>query len=390
MNAAEGQQHLLVYEPRSEGHHPGWLRFIADDLLSAGLRLTLAVDMRPQSIDRIRDHLGEVCSAVTFINVHDFPGAGAKNGGKIMNVADCLLRSGAKNVFLCALDEIASDMWRRAALGIAPPAELRARIGGIYHRPRFLERPRWTSPAWFKMRGFKRFLREGWLRQVIFLNEYLVRELHEKFPSAPFHFLCDPCPPMTHMNALAARAQLQVPQDAKVFLFYGGGYRRKGLHLAVDAMRQLPPEAPAYLLCMGQLNPDPQTASTLAHLETAGRAKFINRFVSAAEEAAAFAASDAVLLPYIHHIGTSGILSRAASSGKMVIVSDEELIGRLTREYGLGPQFPTENVGALRDCIRSVATMPPAQFQSYTAAVLKYAAIYSREAFRNALIKSVV
>jgi glycosyltransferase involved in cell wall biosynthesis len=389
MTNADGQEHLLLYEPRAEGHHPGWLRFISDDLLSAGMRLTLAVDMRPQSIGRIRDHLGPVASDVAMMNVHDFPGAGAKYGGKILNVADCLRHSGAENVFLCAFDETASDLWRRAALGVAPPKELRARMGGIYHRPRFLERPRWTSPGWFKMRGFRRFLREGWLRQLLFLNEYLVRELQDKFPGAPFHFLCDPCPPFAPVDAADARAQLQVPPDAKVFLFYGGGYRRKGLHLAVEAMSLLSADSPAYLLCAGQLNPDPQTAAALEKLVGAGQARFINRFVTADEEAMAFAASDAVLLPYIHHIGTSGILSRAASAGKMVIVSDEELIGRLTREYGMGLLFPTENVKALSGCIQSAATMPLAQRADFATAVSKYAAIYSREAFRKSLVKAV-
>src|SRR5258708_18529992 len=47
---------------------------------------------------------------------------------------------------------------------------------------------------------------------------------------------------------------------SRIFLFYGGGYRRKGLHLAVRAMLKLPPEVPALLLCVGQLNPEGATA----------------------------------------------------------------------------------------------------------------------------------
>jgi hypothetical protein len=49
---------LLVVEPRVEGHHPGWLKFITEDLLSAGYELSLAVDLRPQSRPIIEEHLG--------------------------------------------------------------------------------------------------------------------------------------------------------------------------------------------------------------------------------------------------------------------------------------------------------------------------------------------
>ena len=38
---------LLLYEPRTEGHHLGWLRFITDDLLSANFQLSIAADLRP-------------------------------------------------------------------------------------------------------------------------------------------------------------------------------------------------------------------------------------------------------------------------------------------------------------------------------------------------------
>ena len=39
--ASKTGEHLLIYEPRIEGHHLSWLRFITEDFLSAGLRLTL-------------------------------------------------------------------------------------------------------------------------------------------------------------------------------------------------------------------------------------------------------------------------------------------------------------------------------------------------------------
>ena len=162
---------------------------------------------------------------------------------------------------------------------------------------------------------------------------------------------------MGELNGPAARSELGVPADKRVFLFYGTGARRKGLHLAVRAMRELPPDVPAFLLCAGQLNPEGETARELEELVAQKRARLINRYVTAAEEKLAFAASDVVLLPYLHHFGNSGVLSRAMAAGRMVIVSDEELLGRMTRTHNLGLLFPSGDVPAFRARIEEAARL---------------------------------
>src|SRR5258708_1115439 len=177
---------------------------------------------------------------------------------------------------------------------------------------------------------------------------------------------------------------------SRIFLFYGGGYRRKGLHLAVRAMLKLPPEVPALLLCVGQLNPEGATARDLDKLTGQNRAHLINRYVSTEEEKLSFAASDVVLLPYVHHFGASGVLSQAVAARRMVIVSDEELLGRLTRDHGLGLLFPTENADTLRDRIQEAALMTDEQMAAYSQAAEKYAAMCSRKAYRLELTNAVL
>ena len=234
---------LLLYEPRTEGHHLTWLRFITADLLSANLRLTLAVDLRPESAAKVREQLGEFLPQVELLNAYD--ASGRRHGDrKAGSVAYCLRQSRAEGVFLCAFDEIASACWRRAAFGILPPAELRGRMGGIYHRPRFLAAPWWSPNRWLKQFGFRRLLRGGWLRQLVFLDEYLTRDLQAAFPAAPFFFLPTPCLAGFGGDGLAARRQLNLPEDRRIFLFYGGGYRRKGLHLAVARHVRVAPGFP--------------------------------------------------------------------------------------------------------------------------------------------------
>ena len=383
------RQHLLLYEPRTEGHHLGWLRFITEDLLAAGWQLTLAVDLRPENAFKVREQLGELLPEVKLISAYD--ASGRRHGdGKMGSVAHCLRASGAANVFLCAFDEIASHCWRRATFGIFPPAELRGRMGGIYHRPRFLDAPKFSFDCWLKEPGFRRLFNQGWLRQLLFVDEFLAQGLKNQFPAAPGFFLPDPCPAGYDSDIRAARQALNLPEEKKIFLFYGGGYRRKGLHLAVRAMLDLPANSPAFLLCAGQQNPTGEIANGLEQLVRENRAMLINRYVSIAEEKNCFAASDVVLLPYLNHFGTSGVLSRAMAAGKPVIVSDEQLLGRLAREQGLGLLFPSGDVKMLREKIQQAAAFSPGEISGFSAAARAYAGRYSREAYRRALLASLI
>jgi glycosyltransferase involved in cell wall biosynthesis len=386
--SANSKRHLLLYEPRTEGHHLGWLRFITDDLLSANFQLTIAADLRAGSRERVEQNFAGLLGEVKLISAYDENGRRHLDG-KARSVAHCLKTSGAENVFLCALDEIASDCWRSATFGFRPPPELRGRIGGIYHRPRFLEAPKWSLDRALKISGFNRLLREGWFRQMLFVDEFLAADLRSANPSAPVFFLPDACPSGYNGDTHAARKTLEIPADRKIFLFYGTGARRKGLHIAVEAMLQLPLESPAFLLCAGQQNPTGKTADGIAQLVRQNRAKLLDRYVSVEEEKLCFTASDAVLLPYLNHFGTSGVLSRAMSAGKPVIVSDEQLLGRLTREHQLGLAFPSGNSSALAQTLRQMTQLSVAETNQFASAAQRYAQTYSRDAFRATLIQSL-
>ena len=381
-------ERLLLFEPRTEGHHLGWLRFISEDLLSAGFRLSLAVDLRPQARPKLEDHLAGLLDQIELLPACDERGRPV-GGSKLAAARSILAQSGAARVFLCALDEIASGCWRRAAFGWTPPAELRGRLGGIYHRPRFMAASPWQPGRWLKQWGFHRLLRGGWLCPLLFVDEYIARDRQAEFPGRPVFFLPDPCPSGFTGDAAAARRRLGVPLEKRVFLFYGTGARRKGLHLAVEAMRSLPADHRSLLLCVGAQNPRGRVAAGLGELARQGRAVLIDRYVSAAEEILSFVASDAVLLPYLNHFGASGVLSRAAAAGKMVIVSDEQLLGRLTRDNRLGLLFRPGDAGQLRERIAQTTAFGDPELDSFQERARHYAQRYSRGAYRAALLASL-
>ncbi|HWQ92590.1 MAG TPA: glycosyltransferase, partial [Clostridia bacterium] len=332
----------------------------------------------------LQEHLRDLLGQVTLL-----PAPNAPDDTDLASVAWALRESGAERVFLCAFDEIASGCWRRAAFGILPPAHLHGRIGGIYHRPRFMAASRWSVDRFLKARGLRRLVGRRWIAPLLFPDEFLARGVREQFPHAPIHFLPDPCPEGFDGDAAVARARLELPADKRVLLFFGTGARRKGLHLAVEAMLNLPPDSRAFLLCAGRLNPEGATASGLEKLGRQGRARVLNRYVSAEEEKLCFTAAHAVLLPYVNHFGTSGVLSRAAAAGKMVIVSNEQLIGRLTRERKLGLLFASGDARELRECLCQAAAMSEEQLCGWRDAARAYARAYSRAAYRAVVLGSL-
>ncbi len=376
---------VLVYEPRVEGHHLGWLRFITEDLLSGGYKVTLALDQREEPFTRIRSHMGDLLDKVKVISAF----SSESDEKDIKAVARCFSESKADTVFLSSFDEVASSMLRHAAFGKMPPRCLRGKMGGVYLRPRFLVEEDFSLNNFIKKMGFSRLVKGGWFSQLLFLDPLARANGLSDFPSAPFFFLPDPYPENFIVDAEEARRHFQLPEERKVFLFYGGAYRRKGLHLAVKAFLELPPHSTAFLLCAGQQTDDPEIKSGLDELVKRKQALVINRYVSEHEEKQLFAASDVVLLPYINHFGSSGVLSRAAGAGKMIIASDEQLVGRLVRENGMGIVFPSGDVAYLQASIQRALNTGETQLKKWQSASRKFGELCSRSAFHDALLCSL-
>lgn len=386
-SSAAARPHVLVFEPRVEGHHVSYLKFVTEDLLGAGYPLTLAIDTRPEPMERIRAQLGALLGHVCVLPVCDASGRRVGGGGSGA-VAACLRDSGARFAFLDNFDEIASAVLRRAAFGKMPPTELRGRFGGIYLRPRFLAGCGVSPNLWIKALGFARLQRGGWLNQLLLLDPYLAAAVKQRWPDARVSHLPDCYPVDFTADRAAARRKFALPDDRRVFLFYGGAYRRKGLPLTVKAMLGLPEDSPALLLCAGQRPANDPVTEALAELVRRGRAVVVNRYVTAEEEKQLFAACDVALLPYIGHFGSSGLQVRAAGTGRPVIASDEELVGRLVREHGLGPVFPSGDAAALRAVIDATARAPESELARWQAAARAYAPKCSRAAWRGALLES--
>jgi len=379
------QPHILIFEPRIKGHHLKWLRYITEDFITAGFKLTLGVDWRPESRTLICNELSNLIEKVKILSIYNKAGKWRK-GSKLKALADCFSESSAQEVFVNNLDDIVSHCLRRASVGIFPPKMLQGRLSGVYFRPRFLLNPLWPPGNLIKTIGFSRLLKKHWFKNIYLMDEYLFSNIQNRSIDQSFHFLPDPWSGDFSQSKDQARKILKIPLDKFVFLNYGIGDKRKGLHLVIHAMLEASHESRLFLLCAGQISKNNTICSGLDKLETLGRAKVMNRYISDVEEELCFCAADAVLLPYVNHFGSSGVLSLAAGAGKMVIASDDGLIGRRVLEHRLGLLFSSGNTKALGKSMSQAMSLSRSNRDQFQNSALEYALSCNREAFRQALL----
>src|SRR6185437_17084608 len=105
-----------------------------------------------------------------------------------------------------------------------PPYGLRGRLGGIWHRPRFLGSSGFSPNQRLKALGFARLLRGGWFSQIMLLDPYLQANFKQREPAAPAFFLPDFFLADFAADRATARRAIGLPNDRRVFLFYGGCY----------------------------------------------------------------------------------------------------------------------------------------------------------------------
>lgn len=377
--------HILVFEPRVEGHHLSWLRYTTEDFLSAGHRLTLAIDGRDQAMTRYRAHLGDLLKQVAVDSIFTASGH-LKGGTKLAALHHGFVKSRADHAFVNNLDDIASSMLRRASMGLLPPQPLKGRLSGVYFRPRFLANPLWPMGNIPKQIGFIRLVQNGWFHRICLLDEYLYASHHRRYSRAGLTFLPDTWSGTFSISRHLAREHLGIGPDTFVLLHYGIGTRRKGLHLVIRAILSSPRPNRWHLLCAGQLSQDKEIVKGIRKLAENGLATVLDRYVTEAEGQTCFAACDMVLLPYVRHFGSSGVLALAAAAGKMVVASDDGLIARRVRERGLGLCFTSGNVRKFKAALIKAEQILTADPTRYAGPTRKFAEQCNREAFRKALI----
>lgn len=149
----------------------------------------------------------------------------------------------------------------------------------------------------------------------------------------------EPVEPLTVLDRQDARRRLNLPLEGRIVCCPGGLDARKGVDrmIRVFAVASGQLRVDDRLLLVGRVDASIREAIHQAReLIERGRIIIRDRVVSDEDLHRAIAAAHVVATPYPRHIGSSGIVVRAAALERMVLASDFGWVGMVTSRFGLG------------------------------------------------------
>ena len=369
---------FLIYECLFIGHHPSYLRICIEAFLDAQVTVILATPT-PQLA---RNHLGpRLSSRVEFEIVVDL-----NDKFFIENLISTAKKHNPIKILILPFDEFISPILRRSVWGLYPLDSLNGLITGIYFRPRCIDPKEKGIKNWIKKIGLKKLLKREFFSKL-FINDPNLLAKNTISPCqnflTVFKSIIDPWENRFSYSKKEARNYWGISIDKKVFLFYGTGAYRKGLTVALEAMEKCKDYEKNHFLCVGSISPKGKVKVKIEELVEAGRATLIDRYVDSNEEGMAFSACDFVLMPYINHYGSSGLLAKAAIYRRSIICSDEGLLANSVRTYNIGACFPTKDSTSLAKVMNSSSS-------EFSEEMAKYAEKTDPLNFKRTLIDNLL
>lgn len=156
--------------------------------------------------------------------------------------------------------------------------------------------------------------------------------------SALCRIIPEPVEPIAPIETAEARRKIGIPSGGRYLVNIGAGDIRKGTHLLVRAFAQTKLGADYRLLLMGKLDPVIRRLieTEMRALLQDGRLIVIDQYLSQDQFCLGLNAADVICTPYPRHIGSSGIIVRAAAMGKPILASDYGWVGAAVSTFGLG------------------------------------------------------
>jgi glycosyltransferase involved in cell wall biosynthesis len=255
-------------------------------------------------------------------------------------------------------------------------------ISGIYFRPSFhygsLGGPPQTSAE--KIKGLMKqlvlrgALRNPHLRTIFSLDPFVVPHIarwsrHTEPVALP--------EPLDHRHAPFDSSLLAgIEPGRRRLIIFGSLDAKKGIAVVLEALRALPPASQRKLvLILGGRVAELGRAELLTRIanveaQTEVHVRLEDRFLPESEIQPLLASCDLVLLTYQRlHVGSSGVLVRAAAAGVPVLATDYGVVGEHVRRHRLGITVDATESDSIRAALEAWLERPQAiPFDARTAA----------------------
>lgn len=349
------------------GHHPQHLeclvRYWADRKPRGELHLVVS--------EEYREHHGELLELVAAaegVSYHLVPAsnlpkndrrellASDRRHGRV--VSEWARRLRADHVLLMYFDHVqlslAYDLRFEWPLGIS----------GIYFRPTFYYRdaglpqtPRERLAALRKRLVLAAALRNPHLRYLFSLDHLAV----DRFPGdrSRVHVIALPepldlAPEHDARSPIAERAE----PGRRLLVLFGSLDERKGLVPVLDALSMLDDreQAQLALFLAGRVS-GAERDGLLERIDAFRRSARVqvvleDRYLAEEEIQPLLRACDLVLLTYVHHVGSSGVVVRAAHAETPVLSTGYGVLGAQVRQHSLGATLDTVSAPAIHATLR--------------------------------------
>lgn len=362
-------RHTLVFEPDARGHAEEWLRYLMEHASRNKDRLYLSLVIPSSLAEILRTDTPENVS-IHALSVHEQQKCTHKNVfvcamAKWRTMRRYLKRTGASHgIFMC-LDQctfpfgIGLKMRGRKVSGILfRPTAHYAELGDldISLRERFRD---------FRKRLLTRLmLANPCIEHVHSLDPYFADFARKQFPAArKVSTLVDPAFPAHKVIGKRDTVAHSLPRNRIKFLLFGEITERKGIFKLLDSLHLLPRDAATKtaIIIAGRIDEAisadvEQAIDDVRKRQNGLQILQYKRFLPDDELASLIRDCDIVLAPYQRFVGSSGVLMWAAQLRRPVISQSYGLVGKLTREYGLGIDIDTTQAQEIARVIAETVT----------------------------------
>jgi glycosyltransferase involved in cell wall biosynthesis len=274
-------------------------------------------------------------------------------------------------------------------------------LSGIYFRPSFhygrlggRQTRRGRLMALGKQLSIRAAMRNPHLRTLFCLDPIATTQLAEWARHTECVFLPEPLWDPSPRDGTSRLARRLEPGRRRLVLF-GSLDERKGVHTVLDALQALPEatQRKLGLILAGRLSDSerPRLRVHIGSLEKQSAVQVIlaDEHLPEDEVQPLLRESDLVLVTYVRHVGSSGLLVRAAAAGVPVLASDYGLVGAHVRKHRLGLTVDSTSSQAVADAIASWIERPDA-FGFDPGSAERFALANTAEAFAETILSRLL